>query len=486
MTFLALHAGDLHLRAAFVGALDAPASVEDAAETTRTMTPSVAVLDTGGPLLGHAALMACANPRDERVVWRYRRATLAPRTVLARDARERGLTSESFLALAASRLVSDARGYTASAPELVVVLPGTADAEMRRRVARSVASASERPVRIVCEDAALFAHAAIETGTWLIVSADDDALRLRVVERARDGEGLRTAVEMPEAGVSALRDAWLARWNAEAAALVPGARAFDDGDSYEFERLWQEVWDVLDADAPDAARTIVSPLVRQSTVITLCVHPASLLADLRRAVESGVARAATVCAAADGGVLDGVIVVASPAWRRLLAPALAERLRVDAARCRSFGPDAYARGAAALARRDRAPLAGDLQAAPHALGVVGLGEDGRASVRPLFQSGQALPATARFTIVADRDAQKHVSVTLVQPDADPGTGYRFEFGPLAGDGMQRIGVAVEWRPDGTLDARAVDRDSGVSIPCRDCVELAADLPLAGVQHLRVS
>jgi hypothetical protein len=486
MTFLAIHAGDLHVRAAFMGALDAPAGVEDAAEPARMVTPSFALLDAGGPLLGYPALMACANPRDERVAWRYRRAALAPRTVLARDTRERGLTSESFLALAAGRLAGDARGYTSSAPELVIVVPGALDAGAQRRVARSVATAAGQPVRVVAEDAALFAHAEIEAGTWLVVSVDDDALRLRVVDRAGGGAEPRAVAELPEAGVGALRSAWLRRWNAEAAALVPGTRAFDDGNTYEFERLWQELWDALDGDVPDPARTMGWPLVRQSTVITLCVHLASLLGDVGQAAAAGAGRVRELRDEAGAGALDGVLIVASPAWRRALAPAIAARLGMDATRCRGFGPDAYPRGAALLAQRGGAPLASDLQAAPHALGVVGLGEDGKPGVRPLIADGQTLPATARFTIVADRDAQKHVSVTLVRPDAGAGEGYRFEFGPLVGDGMQRIGVAVEWRADGTLDARAVDRESGLPIPCRDCVELVADVPLAGVQQLRAA
>jgi len=486
MTFLAIHAGDLHLRAAFMGALDAPAAVEDTAETTRLVTPSFALVDAGGPLLGYPALMACASPRDERVVLRYRRAALAPRTVVARDSRERGLTAETFLALAAGRLVGDARGYTSTAPELVIVVPGALDAGVQRRVARSVAAAADRPVRIVAEDAALFAHAGVEAGTWLVASVDDDALRLRIVERAGGRDDVRAEAELPDAGVGALRAGWLARWNAEANTLVPGARAFDDGNSYEFERLWQDLWDVLDGDPPDPARTLSWPLVRQSTVITLCLHPVTLLGDVAQAVAAAAARAATLCEHAGARTLDGAVIVASPAWRRALGPALAARLGLDAARCRAFGPDAYPRGAALLAQRGVAAPAADLQAAPHALGVVGLGENGSPTVRPLIESGQALPATARFTIVADRDAQKQVAVTLTRPDAGGTEGYRFEFGPLVGNGMQRIGVAVEWRANGTLDARAVDRESGVPIPCRDCVELVADVPLAGAQHLRIA
>jgi hypothetical protein len=220
-------------------------------------------------------------------------------------------------------------------------------------------------------------------------------------------------------------------------------------------------------------------------VVTLCVHAATLFDDVAQAAALAVARAASLCQEAGVPSLDGFVVVASPAWRRSLVPAVAARLRLDAARGRALGPDAYPRGAALLAQRGETGLAGDLASAPHALGVVGLGEDGSPTVRPLIQSGQALPATARFTIVADRDAQKHVSVTLVRPD-DPREGHRFEFGPLAGNGMQRIGVAVEWRADGTLEARAVDRESGVPIACRDCAELVADVPLAGAQHLRIA
>src|SRR3569623_2898117 len=104
MSVLALHAGDLHVRAAHMGRLDAPAAVEDAAEPARVVTPSIASLDVGGALLGYPALMAGAIPRQDRAAWRYRRAALHDRSVVAVDTRQRGLTSEAFLALASARL----------------------------------------------------------------------------------------------------------------------------------------------------------------------------------------------------------------------------------------------------------------------------------------------------------------------------------------------------------------------------------------------
>jgi hypothetical protein len=118
MAVLAIHPGDLHLRAAFMGPLDAPAAVEDAVEPARFVTPSVASLDVGGPLVGYPALVAGATARPERVVWRYHRTSLADRAIVARDRDDAGLTSEAFLTLAASRLVADARGYTSAAPRL--------------------------------------------------------------------------------------------------------------------------------------------------------------------------------------------------------------------------------------------------------------------------------------------------------------------------------------------------------------------------------
>src|SRR4051812_868480 len=123
MAVLAIHPGDLHLRAAYMGPVDAPAAVEDASEPARFVTPSFAALDVGGALLGYPALMACSVGRGDRVAWRYHRSGLADRAVVARDRDDAGLTSEAFLALSAGRLLADARGYSSASPDVAIVVP---------------------------------------------------------------------------------------------------------------------------------------------------------------------------------------------------------------------------------------------------------------------------------------------------------------------------------------------------------------------------
>jgi hypothetical protein len=482
MPVLAIHAGDLHLRAAHIGPLDAPAAVEDAVEPARFVTPSIASLDVGGALLGYPVLMADGVPRAERVTWRYRRAALEDRSVIARDARERGLTSETFLALAAARLAADARGYAAATPEIALVVPDDLQPTTRSRLAAVVADCAMRPVQVIGETAALLAACRCHDGTWLIASVDDDALRLRVVARSEQGLECIAAAQVDEAGVSAVRARWLADWNAQVAALVPEARGFEDGDTFEFERLWQDLNEALDNDAGDSTRTLTWPLLRRSTVITLCAHTASLLEQLSECVAGVGPRVRQLLET--GPPLDGVIVVGGPAFRRAVLAQLQPELPLAKTRCMTAGADAYARGGATLAVRGEGRVTVDLSEAPHALGVVGLGEEGVATVRTLVHAGQALPAAAQFTIVADRSVQKDVIVTLTRSQQVADAAYRHEFGPLLGSGVQRIGIAVEWGRNGGIEVRAVDRETGAPIPCMQRVELSSGIPLLAAQYLR--
>jgi len=484
MAVLAIHPGDLHVRAAFMGALDAPAAVEDAVEPARFVTPSVASLDVGGPLVGYPALMAGATARPERVVWRYRRTSLADRAIVARDRDDAGLTSEAFLTLAAGRLVADARGYTSATPEVALVVPQELDARVRARLAATVGIGAQRAVRVIGEDDALIAGSARADGTWLVVSLDDDAVRMRVVSSA-DGTGRRLAsAELPGAGVPAVRRRWLTAWNEQAAALAPGAQGYD-ADGYEFERLWQDILEWLEAEDAEASRVLSWPLLRQSTVLTAYAHGASLLQDVARCIGGVAERAGDLCTEAQR-VADGVIVVGPAVLRRLVMPDLRARVRLPADRFHEVGADAYARGAAALAAGGAGGVVADVAEAPHALGVVGLGEDGAATVRTVVQPGQALPATAQFTIVADRDAQKEVSVTLTHSQSPADAAHRHAFGPLVGSGPQRIGIVVEWRRDGSIDVRAVDRETGAPIACAERMELADGVPLVPAHRLRCS
>ena len=481
MSILAIHPGDLHLRAAFMGPLDAPASLEDAAEPARFVTPSIAVLDVGGALLGYPALMACATESGARVAWRYSRASLPDRAVVARDRDGAGVTSETFLALAAARFVADARGYTSAAPDLAFAVPQDLDAGTRTRVGRSIGQNTGRPVRLIGEDDALLAACDVAAGKWLVISLDDDAIRMRLVAGPAGELNSLGRLTVPGAGVPAVRARWVAAWNAQAGGLVPQAAGYD-ADSYEFERLWQELFEWLDSDG-DGSRMLAWPLLRQSTVLTLCAHGPSLLQDLGDCITGIAERAGALCTES-ACVPDGLLVVGPAVLRRVLLPQLQARLSLGPEQCRQAGAEAYARGAAALAAGGAGAIVTEVSEAPHALGVVGLGEDGAASVRTLVQRGQSLPATAQFTIVADRDVQKEVTVTLTCSQSAADGVHRYAFGPLVGAGLQRIGVAVEWRRDGAIEARAIDRETGVPLACMDRIELSCGVPLVAVHRLR--
>jgi hypothetical protein len=485
MPVLALHPGDLHLRAAWLGALDAPYTVEDAQDPARFVTPSVIALDAGGALLGHPALMAGVVPRAERVMWRYRRAALGRRSVVARDLSDRGLTSDAVVALALRRLGWEAGAYASEVPQLAVVLPNELPAAARAGFVALATECVGRPVAAIDEDDALFATLdELPPGAWLVASCDDDALRLRVVAHGDVRFAPVSPFELEEAGLAHLRARWLSRWQDDAATLVPGATAFGEGDSYEFERIWQETWECLDEHGRDTAGPW--PLVRQSTVLPQLAHLPALRGEVQALAAQGATRAASLAAqvAANGASLQGVVVVGPPLLGDALAAALVTPLALPAGRCRCVRPDAYARGAAALAAQGAGWTPPVLERTPHRLCVLGLDEAGRAVARPLLESEEPLPASVAFTLVADRDAQRQIVVTLTDGADVPQIAHRFVFGPLPGQGMQRVTVNVEWGQDGSLAVAAADRDTGVAIACADRSELAGDVALAGAAHLR--
>jgi len=485
MNVLALHAGDLYLRAAYLGPRDAPHVVEDAVDTSRFQTPSVVALDAGGALLGFPALMTDAVPSPERVLWRYRREALASGDVVAHDLGQRALTSDAFVAFALRRLAWEATAYAASAPALALTVPGDLAADTVARVTRLAEACTGQTVSVVPEDDALLAALPdLAPGPWLVASFDDDALRLRV---AGGDAAARIAPEVHAAcGLAALRQRWLERWNADAAALVAGAAAFGAGEGFEFERLWQEVWEALTHGAEGSAPA-TQPLVRQSTLLPLVPHLPALRGDVAALAGAGAdAIDAFARGPAAAAPIAGALIVAEPAVGHAVAALLPGRLALPAASCRVASPDRYARGAALCAAAGRVAANRDLDVAPYQLCVLGLGDDGRPASRPLLQPGSALPAATTFTVVANPEVQRHVTLTLVRGgDEAAGRGHRFEFGPLTGQGVQRVNVSVEWRRDGGIEVTAADRESGAAIPCLDRSELVGGVALAGPRHLQL-
>ena len=467
---VALHPGDLRLVTAWAGSRQAPSLTEDAHEPARADTPSVIAADAAGTLHGHAALQAAHVPRADRVVWRYRRDALATGAITAKDAAGQGLTSETFLACAARRAVWESRVWgMPSRSAVALVLPHGTTPELASRLRLSVTEACGRPVAVVDENDALAAACGLAEGVHLIASLDDDALRVRLVECKA---GTRVLAEEADvaSGLRALRERWLEEWQEDLAALAPGGHAFGDGDSAEFERLWQDGWDALDNGAPRDALTWT--MLRRSRVHALVATPAALASHLRRPAEALRALANAMLSAAQDKV-DGVVLVASPG-SDLLRKALERVPALEGLAVRVVGRDAYARGGATVAQRTQA-AAPQLATAPHALGVIGF-DDGGARVRPLFDKGAALPATATFAVAVNREAQQRLAITLSE-GREAGSERRYEFGPLLGAGVQRIGVTVRWTAAGDIEVEAADRDDGTPLPSLGSTEIRGGVAL---------
>lgn len=485
---LAVHLGDLHLRAAFLDRLNAPTRIEDKSETQSFITPSLATVDPGGILLGYPALMAASGNRSTPVRWRYRRASLARCEVLAQDDQGRGLTSAAFAALTARRLGAESCAWSSPPPDLVLVVPDTLTADERLRLATLANEVAEHPVGILGEDQALlFGLGLTQTDSpLLLISVDDDATRLRLLKQ---GDNFPTEQSLPALGLRALRTAWLERWNSEAEALLPGSQAFGDGESFEFEKIWQDIWQCLETDPRFKPKMPTWPLLRQSSLLPLSVSRTAIKAEVEAFWNNlaPIAERFLAETANAGGTLAAVVLVAPAAVSRTALTALAERLSIPQERCRAVTADAYASGAARMYASGHCGHPAERTSTAHGLCVLGMTKDAtNPTVKHLIDAGSPLPASASFSVMVNRDVQKRLSISLARELDGGGTevSHQFEFGPLLGQGMQRVKFIVGWAPNGLVTATATDAETEQPLPCTDASEVMAGIPLLGAEHIR--
>ncbi len=488
---LAIHMGDLYVRSSFLDPTNAPTTIEDESESQRFLTPSIATLDGGGGLLGYPALLASANVRAGTTRWRYRRSGLTNHSAALSDSKGRGLTSGAFAALVTRRLCTDAVGWTASQPEPVLIVPSEMSGYERLALATLASESAERPVGTLDEDQSLMFGLGIapSEAPVLVISVDDDSARLRLLKRV-DGEMRAMFVQvLPAQGLLALRQAWLDRWNREVNQLIPGSEAFGDGESFEFEMVWQDIWQCLEIDPRLKPRMPTWSAVRNSTLVPLTISRQSLQADLdtfwlsigQAAV--GLLTQAT-CAPSK---LSSLVVVAPTAIGRVLCPVIAENLGFPQSLCRTVTANIYAQGGARLFAAAKEKAFNQITKAPHRLGAFGMAKDEAGlTLKPLIEAGAPLPASANFSIMANRDVQKRLSIRLAREVAGgpPEVCQQTEFGPLHGQGMQKIKINVAWTQDGRVAMTALDAESGDPLPVLDSHEMAASGPKLSGLHIR--
>ena len=486
MSVLAIQIGDIHLRSAYLDRINAPTAIEDDSETQSFVTPSLVTIDRGGALLGNPALMVAAEAPAATVRWRYRRAALLSRSVVATDDKGLGLTSEAFAAFALRRLAYEAHAWTSDRPQLAIVTPAELAADACLRLSSLAASATGQAVALVDEDRALRAALRIGAKTRLmVVSIDDDATRVRLGSEG----GPLLERNHAELGLGALRLSWLERWNADCASLLGGADCFGDGDTPDFERVWQDTWEVLNADPRFKTPIPIWPLVRQSQLLPLTGPRESLRAAVQghaQAIADAIERPAEAGRSSAAGDFM-LVVVGEPALGRALADLLARRWDLPAHCWRTCHSGIYAAGATRLLAASPGLPAPRLDSAPATLGVLGMARDeANLSFRALISAGTALPATATFSVMANRDTQKRLALSLARQSADqaqPVISQRFEFGPLLGQGMQKLKITIQWANDGRVTASATDAESGHGVPCCAWHDIVNGTTLLGAQHL---
>ncbi len=487
---LAVHVGDAYIRAAYLDHVNQPTSVEDAGEFQKYATPSLVTLDPGGALLGYPALMAAQHAMPHPLVWRYSRSDLCQGGVMQRDVDGRGLTAAAFTALAVRRMVRESTAWTASKPHIVLAVPDVLTPLARLNLATMVGDAAELPVALVGEAQALATglQLAPSERPTVVLSFDDDALQLRLVRPSATGVEVLATQTHAAQGMQSLRAAWFSRWNADAMKLLAGVTAFDSAYSPEFEKIWQDIWQCLDGDPRFKAAMPSWTVVRHSTVAPLVFSRAAAEAELSVFAAGAVAGVDALLAAAacPASRLAGLILIAPKGLGRILAPQLASKLGVANERVRCETNSIYAEGAARGYARAPQPGYTALAQAPSNLGALGVAKDDTGlTFKQLIAAATPLPATASFSIMANRDQQRRLVIKLASQTAggQAELQHQAEFGPLQGQGMLKVKVNVHWTADGRLSVTALDGESELSLPSLQAHAMAATGPLLGVADI---
>ena len=158
----------------------------------------------------------------------------------------------------------------------------------------------------------------------------------------------------------------------------------------------------------------------------------------------------------------------------------------DDAVVRTSDSGIYSKGAAKRRLVERDPGFDILVAAPCMLGALGAAkDDGGVVLKPLIEAGASLPASASFSVMANRDVQRRLTVKLAQQkNGDkPALCRMTEFGPLQGQGVLRVKVNVTWEPDGRIHANAVDAETEIALSVLDDCEVVSAGPVIGAAHI---
>jgi hypothetical protein len=488
---LAVHLGDMYVRAAWKDSVNAPTRMEDADEFQRYCTPSLIAIDKGNPLLGYTAQMAASAGAAKPLLWRYSRGGLNESTFVVRDGAGRGLTASAFTALTVRRMVEESAAWLSAPPDVVLVVPDKLGALARLELSTMVADATQRSVSICGEDQALATGLNLpNSGNHLMVSVDDDALRLRIVDLSASDAQTVASKTATGLGMGALKEAWLGRWSQDVADLLPGAPLFENTESADFEKVWQDIWQCLDTDTRLHARMPTWTVVRGSAVLPL-IFPIPVAraeverfaTEITRLVEQFLAGSKYQAQS-----LATVAVVAPLGLGRLVAAAMGKDMGFNKSKVWTTDPSVYATGGAKRRLATKAPGFDGLAAAPFKLGALGAAKDeGGLVLKPLIEAGVPMPANASFTIMANRDVQRRLTIKLAlqKNDDKPVLCHMTEFGPLQGHGMLRVKVNVLWDSGGRLHATAVDAETEIALPVMDDYDVVAAGPVLGAAHIRL-
>jgi hypothetical protein len=256
----------------------------------------------------------------------------------------------------------------------------------------------------------------------------------------------------------------------------------------EFEKIWQDIWQCLDTDPRFKPAMPTWAVVRKSMVVPLAFSRSAAEAEVRSFLHGVGACIERILTATvyPSHMLSNVVVVGPTAIGRMLAPVLSKQFGCAQEQVRTVPSDVYAQGAALHYTRTRELGYVLLPHAPCELGALGAAKDDAGlTLKTLIAAGTSLPASASFSVMVNRDVQRHLVIKLASrvSGAPAELRYQAEFGPLSGQGMLKIKINVTWTTDARLAVTAVDTESEQVVPLMDAYDMVPAGPIIGVADI---
>lgn len=483
---LAIHAGDMHLHAAWLDAPNSSVRLEDKDDPQKLVTPSLFALRAGGASFGIEAQWAIRS-FPASIPWQFHRACLLGKQPPQNDDQGRRLTAAAFIALSARRLTQLTAAWLKAPPLIAVSVPNSLPEETLRYLSVLVSETTDCPCIVVPESQALVAYnpALAADGITLFIQQDDDALRLWM----NGGDCTLKSRDIPSMGLCAIRQLWMQNWNHDAAIAVSGVSLFDGSHCPDLETIWQDLWRYVNAKPHLKPKLPRWTAVRQSRLFPLVLTPVGaqrLILELAEKISMHVRQFLDDCPLETSGI-GKVVSIGQAGVNRELQKLLKTQPVLEKTPIFQADTAAFALGCASRAATLHGVQPALLTHAPFTLGVMGTStEKSGAIFKQLVSKGEPLPAKATIALAVNPDKQRLLTVALarVETSTEPEVVHQSEFGPMQGQGLLKIQVTVVWEGTGRFRLLAFDASTYASLVLLDCSEIYCGEKVVGASHLK--